>query len=378
MNSQIRVLSVALGRVSTASRLYVLQVALLLPAVVRRDALLIAIILVYWLCGLFVAGLAGIPPEATVTTYLVTYMRIAAMMIALLIVWRGALIMIHDRPARPLTQLLREMRTSLITPGRVAHALPIVIGMPIFGATFTVIKKSIPIVTPFTWDATFEEWDRWVHGGVAPWELIQPILGYPGITYGINWCYNIWFYVQGVIWAYLAFSQRDHLLRLQYFLTLLLGWILLGNVAAMLFSSAGPCFFGDITGLPDPFLPLMRYLNDADQVHPIWALDAQQALWRAYTMNGVSIGVGISAMPSMHVAIATLFALVCWRIQRWLGIALTIYAIMIMIGSVHLGWHYAIDGYFGALGMIAIWWMVGRILERWTQTASRRPTVQTV
>jgi membrane-associated phospholipid phosphatase len=253
-----------------------------------------------------------------------------------------------------------------------------VIGMPVFAATFTVVKKSIPIFAPFIWDPTFEEWDRWLHGGVAPWQLIHPILGSPGITYGMNWAYNVWFYVLGVIWAYQAFSQADHRLRLQFFLTLMLGWILLGNVAAMLFSSAGPCFFGDVTGLPDPFLPLMRYLNDANQLHPIWALQAQQHLLQAYTMQGVSEGIGISAMPSMHVAIATLFALVCWRIQRSLGVAMTIYAVAIMIGSVHLGWHYAIDGYFGAMGMIAIWCVVGRALDRQAQNAANRRTVQLV
>jgi hypothetical protein len=368
----------ALSAMWSALRSYALQVAVLLPAAVRRDGVLIAIMLIYWISGLIVADVARIPPEATVTTYLSTYVRITAIMVVLLVVGRGALIMIHDRPARPLTQLAREIRTSLVSPQRIAHALPIVIGMPVFAATFTVVKKSIPIFAPFIWDPTFEEWDRWLHGGVAPWQLIHPILGSPGITYGMNWAYNVWFYVLGVIWAYQAFSQADHRLRLQFFLTLMLGWILLGNVAAMLFSSAGPCFFGDVTGLPDPFLPLMRYLNDANQLHPIWALQAQQHLLQAYTMQGVSEGIGISAMPSMHVAIATLFALVCWRIQRSLGVAMTIYAVAIMIGSVHLGWHYAIDGYFGAMGMIAIWWVVGRALDRQAQNAANRRTVQLV
>lgn len=378
MHTRLKLLSAVCGQFWLAPRSYTLQVALSLPAALRRDALLIAIIVAYWLCGRLVAHLADFPPKATITIYLATYVRITAIMIVLLIVGRGALIVMHDRPARPLTQLWREIRTSLVTPERVAHALPIVIGMPVFAATFTVVKKSIPIFAPFTWDVTFEKWDRWLHGGFAPWELIHPMLGSPGITYGINWAYNIWFYVLAVIWAYQAFSQRDDRLRQQFFLTLFLGWILLGNVAAMLFSSAGPCFFGDVTGLPDPFLPLMRYLNDANQVHPIWALEAQGALLQAYTMQGVSAGVGISAMPSMHVAIATLFALVCWRIQRWLGVAMTIFAMVIMIGSVHLGWHYAIDGYFGALGMIAIWWVVGRALDRQAQNAANRRTAQLV
>jgi membrane-associated phospholipid phosphatase len=141
----------------------------------------------------------------------------------------------------------------------------------------------------------------------------------------------------------------------------------------MLFSSAGPCYFGQITGLPDPYLPLMTYLNDADQVHRVWALGAQAALWHNYALREFTMVSGISAMPSMHVALATLFALVCWRTKRWLGIVMSIYAVLIMIGSVHLGWHYAIDGYAGIGGMIAIWRLVGWALAR--HGAARRLAV---
>jgi hypothetical protein len=72
----------------------------------------------------------------------------------------------------------------------------------------------------------------------------------------------------------------------------------------------------------------------------------------------------------MHVALATLFALVSWRTKRWLGIVMSIYALIILVGSVHLAWHYAVDGYFSIAGMIAIWCVVGRVLPR--QVGTRR------
>ena len=93
-------------------------------------------------------------------------------------------------------------------------------------------------------------------------------------------------------------------------------------------------------------------------------------------MHDVAMGSGISAMPSMHVALATLFALVGWRTNRWVGIATTLFAVIIQIGSVHLGWHYAIDGYAGAVGMIVIWLLVGRALAR--REMSRRPAATKV
>ena len=42
---------------------------------------------------------------------------------------------------------------------------------------------------------------------------------------------------------------------------------------------------------------------------------------------------------------------------------LTGFCILIMIGSVHLGWHYAIDGYVSVLAVIAIWKAVGWALR---------------
>jgi membrane-associated phospholipid phosphatase len=243
--------------------------------------------------------------------------------------------------------------------------------MLLFGGTFTVIKTSIPHFAPFSWDITFEQWDRWLHGGVAPWQTLQPLLGTPSITHALDWLYDLWFYILSLIWAWQAFSLRDQTLRRQFFFTVLLGWILIGNVMAMLLSSAGPCFFGRITGLPDPYQPLMSYLAEAYRIYPFFAVEAQQILWDAYTFRELTVGAGISAMPSMHVALATLFALVCWRVRKWLGIVMTVYALIVMIASVHLGWHYAVDGYLGAAAMIAIWWIVGRALARRAETSRR-------
>jgi hypothetical protein len=48
---------------------------------------------------------------------------------------------------------------------------------------------------------------------------------------------------------------------------------------------------------------------------------------------------------------------------------MTVYALIVMIGSVHLGWHYAVDGYLGAAGMLVLWWGLGKIPDR---TAARR------
>lgn len=356
--------ALGVGRVGTIAWDYAKRFLMALLPSIRKQAVILALILAYWICGMMVGAVAGMPPAATIETYLPTYIVIVPFVMLCLVGARAAVIMAVDRPQRPLNQLWRETRTSLATPERLAHATPIVVAMLVFGGTFTVVKASIPFLAPFAWDQAFEQMDRWLHGGVAPWELLQPLLGIPIVTHAISWAYNFWFLFLSVIWVWQAFRQGDDRLRLQFFLSLTLAWILLGNIAAIWLSSAGPCYYGRIVGLPDPYAPLMSYLRDADRIHAIWALGAQEMLWDNYMLRNVMLGAGISAMPSMHIAIATLFALVCWRVRRWLGVVMTIYAVVIMIGSVHLGWHYAVDGYLGAAGMLAIWWIVGRFLKR--------------
>jgi membrane-associated phospholipid phosphatase len=95
---------------------------------------------------------------------------------------------------------------------------------------------------------------------------------------------------------------------------------------------------------------------------PIWSLDTQQLLWDGYT--GKSGAIGISAFPSMHNASTLLFALATWKRSRGLGIAYGIYTVIILVGSVHLGWHYAVDGYAGLALAGLCWWLSG-FVARW-------------
>ena len=105
----------------------------------------------------------------------------------------------------------------------------------------------------------------------------------------------------------------------------------------------------------------MAYLHEADAVNAVWALSAQETLWRVLNAEELRLGGGISAMPSMHVAMAFLFFLVARRASRILGAILFIYFLLILIGSVHLAWHYAIDGYFSVVATLLIWFVSGRL-----------------
>ncbi|HSS62883.1 MAG TPA: phosphatase PAP2 family protein, partial [Gammaproteobacteria bacterium] len=143
---------------------------------------------------------------------------------------------------------------------------------------------------------------------------------------------------------------------------------LLGNLAATLLSSAGPCYYGYFVAGPDPFAPLMVYLESVSAITPLPSVLAQGYLWESYQRDALTVGAGISAMPSIHMSMAFLLVLACWHRGRWLRGATLAYLVVLQIGSVHLGWHYAIDGYVGIFLTGAIWWLVSRLLTAGTKS----------
>ncbi len=271
-------------------------------------------------------------------------------------------VMIFVRP-RQLVKYLRQHLATFLTRERLLFAAPVLAMMPVFSASFTVLKAAVPLVQPFAWDARLAAADAWLHGGMQPWELLQPVLGHPLLTALVSLNYHLWFFILLATVYWLAFSLERRQLRMQFMLSFVLSWTLLGNVMAMLFSSAGPCYYQHFVPGADPFAGLMHYLNDTNAKIPLLVLDVQNGLWQTYVSHGGSNALSISAMPSMHVASSTLLALLGWRLNRAAGIALTVFAVLIQLGSVHLGWHYAIDGYAGALGAWLIWTLCGKLVQ---------------
>jgi hypothetical protein len=69
----------------------------------------------------------------------------------------------------------------------------------------------------------------------------------------------------------------------------------------------------------------------------------------------------MSAMPSIHVAIAVWMWLTARSLSPAAAPAALAYAVFIWIASVQLGWHYASDGLAGAFGMVAVWWIAQKL-----------------
>lgn len=354
--------AIAKGRQDAA--IYLFEFCRELPRAFRREWLLLAIILLYTVVGAVLAVHFEAVSILSVGLYYGVYSFVLPPTFFLIIASRALYFALIVRPQRPFAMLVADLRRNIAMPQRLAQAVPMLCFVPLLVGTFSVFKAAIPLIHAFSWDPRFEQWDRWLHGGVAPWELLQPILGYPLVSFLINVCYNGWFFVLWFACIWQFFTLRAPQRRMQFLLSTMLSWILIGSVLATFFSSAGPCYFGRIESGLDPYQPLIAYLHQANESYPLWALDTQQMLWDGYSLGRLNLGAGISAMPSMHVAIATLLALLGWQTSRRLGIALAAFLLLIMVGSVHLGWHYALDGYVSIACAALIWWATGWFVRR--------------
>jgi hypothetical protein len=268
---------------------------------------------------------------------------------------------VRRREPSPTRALARMLGAFLSDRDRIANSLNGLAAMIVFAAGFGVLKGAIAILAPFHWDEAFARWDRTLHFGRAPHEWLWWLVEQPVAVWLINLGYNFWFVVLAGSMLAAAISRRDTRLRHQFMVSLILVWVLAGFLVAMAFSSAGPCYFERL-GLGGEFQPLMDALAAADEHFPVWALTTQDILWSGYA--GAPTGsLGISAFPSVHVATAVLIAIYATRRSLSAGVALWLFAGLIMIGSVVLGWHYAIDGYAAAILAVAIWKATGLFLD---------------
>lgn len=222
-------------------------------------------------------------------------------------------------------------------------------------ATFTGWKLGIPAIRPFAWDSLLAAADRAVHGGVDPWRLLHPALGTPWVTRVIDILYfPLWypFVVAFFVWQACAPSGPD---RTRFLLTYYLSWSLLGVGMAAVFSSGGPVYFARLTGSADPFVPLFDYLEAAGGERRLLARQVQEWLWAVHTGSRREHFAGIAAMPSLHVAISYLTVLAAYQARLRLRGLVLIYFLLVAAGSVHLGSHYAIDGYVSVLLVHLLW-----------------------
>lgn len=241
----------------------------------------------------------------------------------------------------PIRQLQMDLRPAIL------GFLPILAGVAVIGlflSSLTFLKSMITAVVPFWADAPLAAFDAAIGlsgNGLA--EALQPAIKTLGIFYGF------WHLVHigGIMWVLHWRASGD---KSRLIVAFMLTWGI-GMALAYLFSSAGPIF----TERFDPALA------------PESVRRVTRFLMTNYQQGTAIIGGGISAFPSMHVALAAWFALALGsRGLAWLGWS---YVTAVFVCSIVLGWHYSLDGIAG----IGIALLANRLSAEWL---GRRPARQ--
>lgn len=222
----------------------------------------------------------------------------------------------------------------------------IVLAFKLCMVVYSALKSWIPLLNPHLYDTELMQVDAWLHLGYSPVELCRTLTASPVVARSIDVLYVAWYALKlPVILFFLLHPSPER--RWHFFTVYFLVWMIGGGLA-ILVPSLGPIYVR-----PESFahvdMPTARTL--------------QEYLWQHYEQlvstpqsHRSLLYDGVAAFPSLHVAIAALNAIALWGSSRTLGSVLAAYAVVIQIGSVALGWHYAVDGYVGILLAVGLYY----------------------
>jgi PAP2 superfamily len=235
----------------------------------------------------------------------------------------------------------------------------------LFEGVFTSVKNTLVVWRGgFLFDRTFADLDAFLHFGVDPWRIVIPMMDLAPLRMFVGYSYGaIWFLITFCTVYFVASSPKADAVRSRYFVSFMLVWFFLGNVLAGIFMSAGPAFYGDVTGDTGRYSSLLAFLAKGDAVGDGTVL-YQAYLWSLHASGQSGFASGISAFPSVHVGLVVMNTLFAWDANRKLGLVMVLYSLIIMVTSVGLGWHYAVDGYASAIIVIVMHSVLKRVYAR--------------
>ena len=337
----------------------------------RADMPIYLFVLIYTFLGIWFLVLTNAVDRAAFAVYLGRWPVLFGLLLPALAILLDTLLLVHRFDRR--RSLAARRIFSARRLAKLLSGIALLEVMFLFQCTFTSVKNALPVWwSGFPYDKIQADFDRILHFGYDPWVWLYSVAAYDWVRLIVEWNYNIlWFVLCYSALFYVVTSPRAAGVRTRYIVSFMVVWILIGNVLAGMFMSAGPAFYGLVTGDTARFAEQLGFLaRGADSGNS--AASYQNYLWTLHSSGLPGFGSGISAFPSVHVGLITLNALFLFEYDRKWGTAAFVYVGFVVASSVYLAWHYAIDGYAAIAVTLAIY-MVGRKLPGWVSRLTDRP-----
>lgn len=249
----------------------------------------------------------------------------------------------------------------LIRSWNYAEILSVVLFLWINSSIACGMKSLINMNIPFYADPYLFYAEKFLHFGVTPTEFLYRWIVSPLVVDAAVFVYSSWFavglsFLVMYIWGFPRKYGRERVI-----LSFVLCWLINGTIFAGLFSSVGPIFLSEF--FPNfthhPYQPYVDYMTQQSD----FFINAKEALLKMVLVPPFVEVNGISAMPSMHIAICALLYFVVREFwPRWAWCFL-VFMIVTLVACLILLTHYAVDGYVAILTSWAIW--------RWTARYDR-------
>ncbi|MDB2592182.1 phosphatase PAP2 family protein [Gammaproteobacteria bacterium] len=222
---------------------------------------------------------------------------------------------------------------------------------------FDQFKHQIGHNIPFWLDLYLVPIDAWWLNNL-PWHLFshRVVLLFIDLVYSSGW-----FFITGFLLTWFILST-NRALKWQILMTYLLCWIILGQLLATLFASAGPAFLTHF--FPHQSNPFQAILSHLASQPSLLSVQGQALLLDIYQGQEHVIGSAISAFPSLHVSMATLAFRLLRQYQRPFAIFGAMNLTIIFFGSALLAWHYILDSVAALLMTELIFFMVKKLTPK--------------
>ena len=154
---------------------------------VRKDAVVYLVVLVYTIAGLLLLDLAGARDRASYSVYVQKWMTLFLFLMPVVMLLLQALWVVH-RFSRRRALAFRRMYSAR----RIAHLLSgmtLLMGLMVFQGTFTSIKNVLPVLhgDSFPFDRVQADIDAALHFGVDPWRLLLTLGENDVLRRGLEW-----------------------------------------------------------------------------------------------------------------------------------------------------------------------------------------------